>query len=102
MPPHQIAAATTGLNSTGLGLSAYLEDIVSDEELDEIEATPPTNAESGHHLHGKDELLTMMDKVDRDITLIEQMIQSLEKKQVGVWLFDSTVIVYGVFSERTV
>ena len=67
------------INTTTSGLSAYLEDIVSDEELDEIIATPPTDDRP----RGKDELLLLMDQVDFDITSIEQRIITLENKQVN-------------------
>ena len=45
------------------GLSAYLEDIVSDEDpmTDDMDTTPPPTS----HLPSKDELLQMMEKVDR-------------------------------------
>ncbi len=81
------STATTGLNDTAttgltttvtVGLSAYLEDIDSDEELDEIVATPPTNDKP----RGKDELLSLMDQVDQDITTTEQRLMTLENKQV--------------------
>lgn len=63
------------------GLSAYLEDIDSDEELDEIE--PSVKEEETSKPHGKDDLLSMMDKVDREIASIEQRISSLEAKQAS-------------------
>lgn len=85
-----------GVVNTGTsGLSAYLEDIVSDEEplLDDVETTPPPNesntpppessiTEWVESSPSKEELLQMMEKVDRDITAIEQQISVLEKRQV--------------------
>ena len=86
-----------GVVNTGgtSGLSAYLEDIVSDEEplLDDVETTPPPNESNTpppessvnewvESSPSKEELLQMMEKVDRDITAIEQQISVLEKRQV--------------------
>ena len=65
------------------GLSAYLEDIDSEEELDEMDGPSPFN-DPADRPHGKDGLLVMMDKLDRDVTVVEQRILRLEKKQVGV------------------
>jgi hypothetical protein len=73
-------------------LSAYLEDIVSDEEPIE-EATPPHDGSktpppsspsstkwTTHETMSKEELLLTVEKIDRDITSIEQQITSLEKQ----------------------
>ena len=80
-------APPTGASS----LSAYLEDIVSDEEpLDE--ATPPHNQSKtppptspvskwSVDIKSKEELLLMMETVDCDIASIEQQISLLEKQQ---------------------
>lgn len=94
------------------GLSAYLEDIVSDEEpmIDDIEATPPVKIPASREgsppfvssllpsplaqpspaatslpssRPSKDELLAMMEKVDRNIASVEQQIQSLENSKVS-------------------
>lgn len=75
------------------GLSAYLEDIVSDEDpmLDDMETTPPPQDShtppppSMHEMEcqrpSKEELLTMMEKVDSDISNVEQRILTLEKRE---------------------
>ena len=62
------------------GLSAYLEDIVSDEDpmTDDMDTTPPTS-----HLPSKDELLQMMEKVDRSIATVEQQISILQRRHVS-------------------
>lgn len=74
------------------GLSAYLEDIDSDEELDEIEPLPSVKEEESTKPQGKDDLLVMMDKVDRDIASIEQRISSLEAKQASLVLTTPTIL----------
>ena len=64
----------------GAGLSAYLEDIVSDEEpmmSDDMDTTPPPS------LPTKDELLQMMEKVDRSIATVEQQISILQRRHVS-------------------
>ena len=85
----------------GPGLSAYLEDIESDEGdllmVDEEEKppggslpdtappTPPTTqmgASSGQP--SKEQLLQKMDTVDRDIAATEGQISALQKRQVCV------------------
>ncbi len=80
------------------GLSAYnnLEDIDSDEEevMSKAEDLPPTtstvarpptktNSEPLKPKPSKEELLLMMERVDRDISALENQITSLQKKQVG-------------------
>lgn len=65
--------------------SAYLEDILSDEEpmLDDTPPpkTPPTSVKEGC---SKEELLVMMERVDRDISTTEQQISLLEKRKVSL------------------
>ena len=76
----------------GLGLSAYLEDIESDEGdllmVDEDEKppgvslpdpAPPQSVASGQL--SKDQLLLRMETVDRDIAATERQIAALLKKQ---------------------
>ena len=65
------------------GLSAYLEDIVSDEEpLEEPPASPQATPTVSDSARSKEELLQLMERVDREITTAEQQITILEKKQV--------------------
>ena len=75
----------------GTGLSAYLEDIDSDddtllrdeEEEKEPVKTPPEPSSSGSPKRpSKEELLQMMERVDRDIAATESQIAALQKKQV--------------------
>ena len=69
------------------GLSAYLEDIVSDEEPLE-EPPPPSSPQTSKGppasdpARSKEELLQLMERVDREITSTEQQITVLEKRQV--------------------
>lgn len=70
-------------------LSAYLEDIISDEEPIE-ETTPPCAQPKSPVLsiqvdpvRNKEELLLMMERVDREIATTEQQISVLEKNQVS-------------------
>lgn len=73
---------------TGSNLSAYLEDIVSDEEpLDEAtppqsKTPPPSSPVSKWAVESKtkEELLLMMETLDRDIATVEQQISLLEKQ----------------------
>lgn len=43
----------------------------------ELELVPPRLS--------KEELIQSMDRVDREITMVEQQISKLKKKQVGPW-----------------
>lgn len=81
------------------GLSAYLEDIISDEEPLE-ETTPPGAAKTPPPpqldtptLRSKEELLQLMERVDRDITSIEQQISVLEKRQVSHYMYKRRLFV---------
>ena len=76
----------------GPGLSAYLEDIDSDddtllrdeEEEREPTKTPPEPSTSvSPKRPTKEELLQMMERVDRDIAAMESQITALQKKQVS-------------------
>ena len=74
----------------GIGLSAYLEDIDSDddtllrEEEEEEEEKLPTKAPGKPT---KEELLQMMERVDRDIAATEGQIAALQKKQVFIIVY---------------
>lgn len=86
------------LPSQGPGLSAYLEDIESDEGdlmVDDDEKplgtpppevappTPPATSGGLNSQHSKEQLLQKMETVDRDITATEEQISTLQKRQVG-------------------
>lgn len=89
-------------DSQGLGLSAYLEDIDSDEEEDECilmvdeeekppqpshppyepsSPPPPAPSSSGSLPLTKEQLLLRMEAVDREIAATEAQIVSLQKRQ---------------------
>ena len=86
--------------SQGPGLSAYLEDIESDEGdllmVDEDEKppgtplpettspTPPTPSGGSSGQPSKEQLLQKMDTVDRDIAATEDQISALQKRQVRI------------------
>ncbi len=81
----------THTHTQGGGLSAYhLEDIDSDDEeaLLKADEPKPSDMDVGRQSEqptikpSKEELLQMMEKVDRDISALENQIVSLQKKQV--------------------
>lgn len=77
----------------GTGLSAYLEDIDSDDDTllrdEEDEKSPEKVPEklSSPGRPSKEELLQMMERVDRDIAATEGQIAALQKKQVQKHIF---------------
>ncbi|KAL5477634.1 hypothetical protein EMCRGX_G024455 [Ephydatia muelleri] len=68
----------------GPGLSAYLEDINSDDDIQDDEERVKKSSPQGQGASGKqtkEELLQMMDRVDRDIAATESQIAALLKKK---------------------
>jgi len=51
--------------------------------------------------HSKDELLLMMERVDRDISALESQISSLEKKQVLYYNTFTFTFVYSLYIRPT-
>lgn len=115
---HDLVRTSVTLSiSQGPGLSAYLEDIESDEGdlmVDDDEKppgtpppevaprTPPATSGGLCSQHSKEQLLQKMETVDRDIAATEEQISTLQKRQVKFltvtligWLADDLCVSSG-------